>query len=141
MLIESATARAGYLNRILGLPYRLGASGPGEFDCYGLARHLQEVFWGREMPVFEAPEESGRFAIAAMIAAHPEREQWGPIPRPVDGCLVSMAKQTIGYHLGTFINLDGGVICHALESPGVTVDRAFGLDALGWRKIIFWNPR
>lgn len=132
-----AKKRPDYLNALVGRPYRLGAWGPAEFDCYGLARHLQDVFWGREMPVFEAPEQAGRFALAAMIAAHPERGNWHEKPKPTDGAIVSMAKSGLGYHMGTFLALDGGVICHTLEDTGVTIEPLFILSTLGWRNLRF----
>lgn len=128
-------ARLAFINSLVGKPYRRGAAGPDEFDCYGLARHVQKHVFGRDLPLFEAPEESGRISLAAFLATHPERKFWVNIGKPVDGALVSMAKQEIGYHIGVYLADDGGVIIHALEGSGVIVDQPFSLQALGWRRL------
>lgn len=139
-MITAANDRASHLNALLGKPYRLGAAGSDAFDCYGLARHLQSTFYGRESPLFEMPAKAGRIAIAAAIAAHPERQRWVSTARAIDGAAVSMAKQDIGYHLGTYIEIDGGLVVHALEDCGVVAEPLFTLRAFGWRRIQFLVP-
>lgn len=127
--------RVGFINSLIGRPYRLGAAGPEAFDCYGLARHVQQEVFDTDLPPFEAPADFGRTAIAAFLAAHPERKRWVKVDRPVDGALVSMAKQEVGYHVGVYLADDGGIIIHALDELGVIVDRPFALETLGWRRL------
>ena len=97
------TDRGAIINGLIGTPYRLGAQGPAEVDCYSATRILQQALFGRDMPAFQMPGEAGRTAIAAAIAGRPSRARCGEVATPVDGCLVTMARNTQGYHLGTWL--------------------------------------
>lgn len=157
-LVVAPADRAAFINALLGRRYLRGGDGPEAFDCYGLTRLLQAAVYGRDMPPFLMPRGAGRFAIASAIAAHPERELWQPVARPVDGAIAIMARQGCGFHMGTCIVLDGSlasrsglrpssplattVVVHALEEPGVVADDPFRLATPGgglWR--IAWNDR
>lgn len=128
-MITDQTARAEHVNALLGRPYQAGGNGPESFDCYGLARHLQAAFFGRDLPVFTMPAEAGRFAIASAITVHPERARWREIAAPIDGAIAVMARQENGFHMGVFLDLDGGTIVHALEEQGVVAERPFLLTS------------
>lgn len=134
MIVDRA-ARAAHVNSLIGRPYEAGVMGPERFDCYGLARHLQREFFGRALPLFQLPAEAGRFAIASAIAVHPERERWDEVERAVDGAVVVMAQQACGFHMGVFLDLDGGLIVHTTEQTGVVADTPFQLTspAARWR--------
>jgi hypothetical protein len=132
--------RTEIINRLIGTPYHLGGRRAGTLDCYGTARVLQRDLFGRTMPDFAIPGEAGRSAIAAAIAAHPERQRWAEVPAPVDGALVTMARNTVGYHIGTWLEEDGGIIIHAIEDCGVVADTLPSLEAVGWRKFRFHVP-
>jgi hypothetical protein len=132
--------RVELINAHIGTPYDLGGRKPGSVDCYGSARHLQRVLFGRDMPDFAMPGEAGRTAIAAAITVHPERGRWREIDAPVDGALVTMARNQCGYHLGTWLDEDGGMIVHAIEDCGVVADTIATLEAVGWRKFRFHVP-
>lgn len=127
--------RAAHINALLGRPYVAGATGPEAYDCYGLARHLQAVLFDRELPLFSLPADASRFAIASAIAVHPERQRWRETTLPVDGALAVMARQGCGFHIGVYLDLDGGTIVHATETVGVVAERPFYLcsPAARWR--------
>ncbi len=128
MIIDPA-ARAAHVNALLGRAYVAGGMGPDAYDCYGLARHLQSAFFGRDLPMFQLPAEAGRFAIASAISVHPERQRWRPIARPFDGAMVVMARQDCGFHIGVWLALDGGIIVHTLEQTGVVAETPFHLSS------------
>lgn len=134
-MIVSAADRAIHLNGLLGRPYAAGAMGPYAFDCYGLARYLQLAFFGRDLPRFQLPGEASRFAVASAIAVHPERARWREIPAPIDGAMVVMARQGCGFHLGVFLELNGGLVAHTVEQTGVVAQTPFQLasPAARWR--------
>jgi hypothetical protein len=128
--------RAAFLNDLVGRPYAAGADGPEAFDCYGLTRHLQLSCFGRKMPPFLLPRGAGRIAIASAIATHPERENWVPVREPVDGAIALMARRDIAWHMGTYFDLDGGLVVHALEDAGVSAAPPWRLWSQGggrWR--------
>lgn len=128
-MITNSRERAEHLNALVGRPYIAGAMGPDAFDCYGLARHIQSEFFGRDLPIFQLPAEAGRFAIASAIAVHPERMRWSEIIQPVDGSMVVMARQGCGFHIGVWLALDGemGIIVHTIEQTGVVAETPWNL--------------
>jgi cell wall-associated NlpC family hydrolase len=132
--------RAAIINELIGRPYDLGGRKPGSLDCYGCAREVQWQIYGREMPPFEMPGSAGRMAIAAAISAHPERLAWREVDHPADGALVTMARNGCGYHIGTWMENDGGLIIHALETVGVVADTIPSMQAVGWRRFRFHVP-
>ena len=132
--------RVGFINSIIGTSYELGGGADGAVDCYGCAAMLQREIFGRDMPDFSMPGTAGRFAIAAAISVHPERQKWREIDQPEDGALVTMARNDCGYHIGTWLEEDGGVIVHAMEKVGVVVDTIPSLQAIGWRRFRFHIP-
>ena len=132
--------RIDAINALMGTPYSLGGQMPGTVDCYGCATRLQRELFGRDMPDFAMPATAGRVAIAAAIAVHPERGNWVEVSSPVDGALVTMARNDCGYHIGTWLAEDGGLIVHALENVGVVADTMPALMALGWRRFRFHVP-
>jgi cell wall-associated NlpC family hydrolase len=132
--------RAAIINSLIGTPYVLGGQGPDAFDCYGVTRVVQERVFGRAMPEFSMPAKAGRMGIASAIAVHPERANWKEIDAPVDGAIVTMARNTQGYHMGTWLADDGGIILHAIEEVGVVVDTLIMLQAVGWRRFQFHVP-
>lgn len=134
-MIVDPSARAAHINALLGRPYRARAMGMDAFDCYGLARHLQAEFFGRDLPLFQLPADAGRFAIASAITVHPERQRWREIAQRVDGAMVVMARQDCGFHLGVFLALDGGIVVHTIEQTGVVAESPFQLTspAARWR--------
>ena len=133
--------RAAHLNTLIGRPYEAGAMGPDRFDCYGLARHIQAEFFGRALPLFQLPADAGRFAIASAIAIHPERERWVAADNATDGAIVVMAQQACGFHMGVYLDLDGGLIVHTVEKTGVVAEKPFQLSspAARWR-ITYYVP-
>lgn len=134
-MITVPSGRAAHLNGLLGRPYRAGGMGPDAFDCYGLARHLQHAFFGRALPVFQLPAEAGRFAVASAIAVHPERGRWQETASPRDGAMVVMARQDCGFHIGVWLDLQGGLVAHTIEQTGVVVETPWHLagPAGRWR--------
>ena len=130
-VITDAKGRAAFVNGLVGKRYRAGASGPVEYDCYGLTKLLQRVFYGRALPAFALTAGAGRMAVATAIATHPDRARWREVAAPVDGAIAVMARQECGFHMGTYVDLDGGIVVHALEEPGVAADHAWWLKSPG----------
>jgi len=141
--------RIAFINGLIGRPYKLGGQGPDAFDCYGLTRFVQRELFGRAMPEFVTPERAGLQAIAGFIQAHPERRNWRRIDGPVDGAIVSMFREGIGHHMGTYLDIDRGMVLHTLggedesKSMGVVVDTLFRMKAppKAWTAFHFYLPR
>jgi cell wall-associated NlpC family hydrolase len=61
---------------LIGTPFRRGARGPDEFDCYGLVKFLIERATGREVPDYQSPTDSG--ATHALISNGLFIHAWEP---------------------------------------------------------------
>lgn len=125
-----------FLNSLIGLPWKPGAKGPEEFDCWGLSQLLQKELFGRTLPDVTVDAEDIRLVIKE-ISQSEHRRFWKRVPHPENGCLVEMSSGKHPYHIGTYINLDGGGIFHCQNPSGVCFDRIPLLKIAGWRNFKF----
>lgn len=121
---------------LLGLPYRKGAAGPDAFDCWGLCRFVQARLFNRELAEIEAwPEQLEQ--LAGFVAAHVERKKWRRVEAPLHGCIVEMSHNLIPWHVGVYLQIDGGGVLHAREKRGVVFEDLFRLRRGGFREVYF----
>ncbi|WP_018261880.1 NlpC/P60 family protein [Methylobacterium sp. WSM2598] len=127
--------RLALLDALIGRPYRVGATGPDAFDCYGLARHVQATVYGTEMPALAYTAATTREQAEAMLA-HPERARWTEVSdaQARDGDLVLMGNVIRrDFHLGTFVvPVTAGVILHVDQGRGVVADDLPALRSIGF---------
>jgi cell wall-associated NlpC family hydrolase len=128
--------RVDFLEDLIGRPYRIGATGPEAFDCYGLARHVQGALYAVPMPELPFVAATTRTQAEAMLN-HAERKNWREVPEHEarDGDLVLMgnvAKRD--FHLGTFVMPEtAGVVLHVDQAAGVVADDLPALRSVGFR--------
>lgn len=127
--------RVAFLSNLIGRPYRIGATGPDAFDCYGLARHIQATLYDVPMPELPFVAATTRQQAEAMLN-HAERQNWREIAEheAQDGDLVLMGN--VGgrdFHLGTFVVAGtAGVVLHIREAVGAIADDLPSLRATGF---------
>lgn len=121
---------------LLGRPYRKGAAGPDAFDCWGLCRFVQAHLFGRELAAVEAwPDDE--MQLAGFVASHIERKKWHRIETPQHGAIVEMAHHLMPWHVGVFLNVDGGGVLHARQRMGVVFEPVLRLQRGGFREVNF----
>ncbi|CAO4174946.1 NlpC/P60 family protein [Methylorubrum extorquens] len=129
------TDRVAFLSDLIGRPYRIGATGPDSFDCYGLARHIQAALYDVPMPELPFVAATTRQQAEAMLN-HAERQKWREIPEheAQDGNLVLMGNVAgRDFHLGTYVVAGtAGVVLHIRETVGVVADDLQSLRAIGF---------
>lgn len=125
-----------YLNTLIGKPWVRGSEGPDSYDCWSCAKHIEETFFGREMPSFTEPPSDLK-ALARLIRDHPHRKCWQRIQKPVHGALVELAHHKRAFHIGVFLDVDGGGIFHCNQGVGITFDRIVVLKSAGWRGFFY----
>lgn len=117
------------IRRLLSATYQPGAEGPTSFDCFGLTRYVQRLFFGRELPLDRAAD----------------RARWARVDMPLDGDIVLMGSSG-DQHIGTF--LEGGVVLHAVEPagwapgdrrPAVSADAISTLRIRGFSNLRFYR--
>lgn len=129
---------------LVGKPYRLGASGPDEYDCVGLLRRVgEELGWAALLPPTPAHDDASLRVVVSLYAAGERDGQraWVEIPQPRHGCLVLMGRADRSVHAGVWLREEGGLVLHASDPHGVTVDRVMALRATGMQRIKYYWPR
>jgi cell wall-associated NlpC family hydrolase len=132
------------LEGLIGKPYKIGARGPDEFDCYGLARYIQLHLADVKMPDVGFAEPTTRAQAEAMLS-HPERQAWEEIPeaeaRKLDLVLMGNVRKR-DFHLGTYIvPATTGTVIHIDKTAGVVVDDIPALKASGFNYLKFYRRK
>jgi cell wall-associated NlpC family hydrolase len=112
---------------LVGKPFKAGAEGPDEFDCWGLVMHVQAML-GRSLPrlavnVREAPRDQW-----ATIRELVQRSDWHKVERPQDGDVLLMIGANGLPHVGVVI---GNRLLHAEGDDRTGSVRSDPLDMLG----------
>lgn len=124
---------------LIGKPWRFGAQGPEDFDCWGLARYVQAQHYGIEMHALGYGYEEWKLAALAIDRAE-ERQHWQEVTTPADGDLVLMGRSKLPLHIGIWIraNKTFGVL-HCLDRVGVMFSTDGALRLMGWRHLVFFR--
>lgn len=125
------------INSLIGLPYKVGTEGPNFYDCWGLAKKVQKELFSREMPSIKDSPDTLR-GLMTFVKDNHARKQWVVSENfPVHGQLVELSKSSNPFHIGVYLEYDGGGILHCLEKVGVCYDRIKLMQVTGWRKMVF----
>lgn len=109
----------------------------GELDCWGLAVLVERDLFGRTLPLIPEPP-ADQTALVQFVAEHTAaRKQWQVVPSPVHGGVVELARSQDPFHIGVYLNIDGGGLLHTLRHGGVRFDSLLALRASGWRRMVF----
>jgi hypothetical protein len=132
----TAAAAAEFIRPLLGLPWRSGAYGPDAFDCLGLVHVVQRDLFGRATTIELAPPGDVR-ALMRFVREHDERRKWRAAERPVHGALVEMAESRHPFHVGVWLDIDGGGIVHCARGTGVAFASDLDMRTAGWRRFVY----
>ena len=117
---------------LIGRPFKYGARGPMEFDCYGLLIEVQRRI-GNHISDYPSSEQGPENASAIVLGL---AEEWEPTARPEVGCgvvfRVACSAETSASHVGAVISDD--VFLHTMERTGGVV--AERLSHPAWAKRI-----
>lgn len=127
------------IEALLGKPWRVGAKGPDFFDCWGLLQYVQHELAGREIMDAPDPPSNNVRKLSRYIASHPARAQWRQVDKPVHLGAVTLAHMSHPFHVGTYLEIDGGLLLHCQFATGVTVDSLLALRQAGWRRMEFYD--
>ena len=105
----------------IGKPWRLGAVGPDEFDCWGLLRHAFHARTGHLVPAIPHDADD-QLARMRDFERHPERARWRKVDAPQELDAVLMAHARYPSHVGLWVDADGGRVLHACRPSVVAQD-------------------
>ena len=120
--------------RYIGLPWEAAAEGPHAFNCWTFVRHVQRVYYGRDLPEIPNPEDILR--VARAFRDHPERARWPEVEVPRDGDCVLMRQSRHPVHVGVWITGVGyagaGAVLHCARDSGVVCQTPAALNTNNW---------
>lgn len=122
----------------LGRPWRVGASGPSHFDCWGLVLAVYRDRLGLELPPAGFTSEDAKVVLAG-FRDHPERARWRQVDAPADLDAVLMAQARQPIHVGIHLEEHGGRVLHATRAAGVVAQDRVSLGAQGYQIVGFYR--
>lgn len=125
---DRAAAKA-WVNARIGLPWIDGAEGPEAFGCWGLVRRGLADLAGIALPAAPIDELVSRLRKVEI------RRDWRPSDRLSHLAICLMGRSRTPHHVGLCLELDGGVVVHAIQDAGVIVSSRLQLRAMGFQKL------
>lgn len=128
--------------RYIGKPWVLGTSGPDSYDCWGLVRAVMAEQFKIDVPAIIIPDCAGLAVVReAMVQFqhHPELQRWRTAEVPREGDGVQMSAAINPWHVGIWVDADGGGVLHCLEGAGVIFTKPVALRVAGWRRLSYWR--
>ena len=106
------------LNDLIGKPFLLGARGPDQYDCHGLAievfRRFGVDFADMDYRELNTPEKVNE-EFRRLIERHISEGSWAQILKPIEPCAVVLRNQfKLANHLGVYIG--SGKFIHAFAT-------------------------
>lgn len=108
--------RVQFLVSMAGKPYKAGARGPKEYDCYGLVLEVYRTLLGIELPDMQN-------------ASAESHKAWRFVKEPTDLAIVFMRTFEMQRHVGIYLK-EGGIL-HAIETWGVIFEPISNLSLRG----------
>lgn len=119
--------------------YVLNGTKDHEIDCLKFFALTQKRLFGRDIPLHHL--DSDDLAGWIKLVVHYKKElHWNEIPHPIHGCAVEMSHHQRPYHIGTWLDLQGGGVLHCTPKAGVTFQSLKELQIAGWNRIVYDAP-
>jgi hypothetical protein len=111
--------------------------GPATFDCWGLCWWIEKRHFAREMdPMIINPLDLD--VVSKTTETMLLGGDWVKLQTPKDGAIVALSKNNKINHVGVFLDLDTGVIIHAMAKQGVLCQKLNTMPSLGFSTIEFY---
>lgn len=123
---------------LIGRPWKSGADGPKQFDCWGLLRHAYRERRGILLPMFPGIEETGPREVIREIEAATE-SRWSEIAKPEHFCAVGISAGRRITHVGLWLDVDEGGVLHSAQQCGVVFQTRASLRASGMQNLSFFK--
>lgn len=114
----------------IGIPYSDDGEGPDSYNCWGLLRHIQQVYFGKSLPSVPIGNAD------ATLLIHNEcirQRQYFPVKMPIHGDAV-LLRAGLSPHVGTWLDIDEGGVLHALAGFGVIWTPEKALNTMGFAR-------
>lgn len=130
-----------WIEPLLGVPWRRGATGPDAYDCWGLARAVERERYGRELPALGVDPDDAP-SLARALRAFVASAGWRRVTQPRDGDGVVMRLAERGsLHVGVWVDANGGSVLHVPRGGAVVLSSPAQLAMAGWIDVRYYRPR
>lgn len=127
-----------YLNK----KWQAGARGPDTFDCWGLVYWIYKQHFNVELPSYPCVNALNLKQVTQVVTDESKDLEWFKLENAVDNCVVAMSKNTKHlHHVGLYLDVDGGLVLHALDERNVIAQPLRDLTRTGWRRVEFYKHR
>lgn len=121
---------------VLGKPYRVGARGPDEFDCWGLVVYLYREAYKITLAEIPTPELLPTRTLAETAEEEMDAGDWTEVTEPQDGDVVALSRSKIIHHVGVWCSK---YCFHTLDGRPVAGDTIGALTAYRFITIRFFR--
>jgi hypothetical protein len=131
-----------WANNLVGRPWIPGGRGPAAFDCWGLLVHVYREHYALEVPGHIGHHSEDLRENIRLYTEELTSGKWVELDAgedPVDGHAVAISAGRRFHHVGVFLDVDGGLILHALQGKGVLAQTAAGLRTFGLNNLKFYR--
>lgn len=118
-----------WIDEYLGKPYKLGASGPVYYDCYGLVVDVSLRIYGRNVL-----EGDGHGSAQERISRELSLDSWRKkgAPEPGDPCI--LWKGSTPAHIGIWTEFG---MLHTTQARGAVLSQPLHLRAERWKWVAY----
>lgn len=128
-----------WVNSYVGRPWVAGARGPDAFDCWGLLCDVYAKHYGIKLEHYAGVDPKDTRKVSRLLAAATDGQPlWKRLQTPSDGCAVAMSTGRAFHHVGVWLDLDKGIVLHAMDRLNVLAQSLSGLRSLGITRIEFY---
>lgn len=115
----------------LGKPWEHNPNPPHSFNCGELLRHIYRQYMGYDAPLVLADTRDVRSCIKD-VGNIGRYADFYPVTVPQDFDIAVLSRGGPADHVGLYVN---GDILHCHPRVGVSLDSAFALSVMGWKKV------
>lgn len=126
-----------WVNDYLNKSFEELAYGPEKFDCFGLVWHVNKHQNNTELPRFDSIDyQIDR--INAEINSQALSADWQKVTTPQEFDCVVMRRAGEAYHVGVWLDVDGGKVLHATQK-GILCNDLGGLHRMSFNNISYYR--
>lgn len=127
------------INKYIGKPWKSGAQGPDEFDCWGLLLYVMKHEFGIDIQAeFEVGHIHGKdlINIVRSFESAVVSGKWIKLFAPEEGCGVALSRNKKIHHSGVW--LSGGCL-HAMDGSFTVYNSLSRLKRNGYQRVEFYK--
>lgn len=115
--------------------WKIDGTGPLDFNCWYFLRHIQQTYFKKALPEAQLGDEA---FLRAMFADKVNKGLWQPVHPPKHGDAV-LLKGGSDPHVGVYLNIDGGMVLHAMQNYDIMATPLRNLRILGFGREIYYR--